>query len=201
MTVQLPDLPRRGAALLLDYPADGGGSRGSNPFQLIELEFPERERELSAWARLRPGAHGLLRQASSGPAAAEWWHQSAPRSLPGVRAGWGIDGRFELPRQRVAGTGTPSWQVMDVEPSFTLGIPVEWPTPEELAWCAAEGIHAVPIDPHDPPVFESQAAYLARHGLLLRGEERRLGPADFAPEEVTGEEIGADHPAPDREAP
>ena len=35
-----------------------------------------------------------------------------------------------------------------------------------------------------PPRYEAQAAYLKRNGLLLRGEEARLGPADFEPEEV-----------------
>jgi hypothetical protein len=34
------------------------------------------------------------------------------------------------------------------------------------------------IDKDDPPIFESQAAYLKRHGLFLAGEERR---ADFEP--------------------
>ena len=40
------------------------------------------------------------------------------------------------------------------------------------------------IDPTDPPRYEAQAAYLKRHKLLLPGEERRLAPADFEPEEV-----------------
>ena len=30
------------------------------------------------------------------------------------------------------------------------------------------------FDPNDPPQFESEAAYLERHGLLLPGERRRL---------------------------
>jgi hypothetical protein len=41
------------------------------------------------------------------------------------------------------------------------------------------------IDPNNPPRFESQAAYLERHGLLSPEERRRL-PADaFEPELVT----------------
>jgi hypothetical protein len=46
----------------------------------------------------------------------------------------------------------------------------------------------VAIDPNDPPTFESQAAYLKRHGLLLAGEERRLKKADWEPEIATREE-------------
>jgi hypothetical protein len=34
------------------------------------------------------------------------------------------------------------------------------------------------IDEDDPPIFESQAAYLKRNGLLLAGEGRRC---DFEP--------------------
>ena len=38
----------------------------------------------------------------------------------------------------------------------------------------------VSLDPRNPPVFDSQAAYLDRHGLFLPGERKRLGKADFA---------------------
>ena len=41
-----------------------------------------------------------------------------------------------------------------------------------------------PIDPDDPPVYESQPDYLRRHNLLLPGEAQRLTAADFAPEVV-----------------
>jgi len=43
------------------------------------------------------------------------------------------------------------------------------------------------IDPTDPPVFESEAAYLKRLDLLLTGEEARL-PADAFDDEVIGAE-------------
>ena len=36
--------------------------------------------------------------------------------------------------------------------------------------------------PEERPEGESQASFLKRHGLFLRGEERRLTPADFEPE-------------------
>ena len=39
----------------------------------------------------------------------------------------------------------------------------------------------VAIDPNDPPTFESQAAFLKRHGLLL---VRRNGGPIFEPEAV-----------------
>ena len=43
--------------------------------------------------------------------------------------------------------------------------------------------HAAP-SPSDSPIFESQAAYLKRHGLFLPGEERRVAKAAFIPEKI-----------------
>jgi hypothetical protein len=47
----------------------------------------------------------------------------------------------------------------------------------------------VAIDPADPPVYESEAAYLARHALLSDAERAQLTAADFdALEVVAGRE-------------
>jgi hypothetical protein len=48
--------------------------------------------------------------------------------------------------------------VQAVVPAFAYGIPTVW----------------VGLDENKPPIFESQAAYLKRHGLLLAGEEQRV---------------------------
>jgi hypothetical protein len=48
------------------------------------------------------------------------------------------------------------------------------------------------VDVDDPPVFESQASYLLRLGLLDASERRRLTAADFAPERAAlGQNRGA----------
>jgi hypothetical protein len=73
--------------------------------------------------------------------------------------------KLPQPRKRTGGTGTPAYEVQSVGPAFAYGIPTVW----------------VGLDEDNPPVFESQAAYLKRHGLLLAGEKRR---ADFEPEAV-----------------
>jgi hypothetical protein len=44
---------------------------------------------------------------------------------------------------------------------------------------ANDTFKGVAIDPDNSPTFESQAAYLKRHGLFLVGEERRLKKADW----------------------
>jgi len=51
--------------------------------------------------------------------------------------------------------------VRAVVPVFDYGIPTVW----------------ADLDGDDPPVFESQAAYLKRHGLLLVCEEQRMQEA------------------------
>ncbi len=74
------------------------------------------------------------------------------------------------PRRRLGGVGHAN------DYSFRFGLPTSW---------VKEGHPSSPApDPFDPPMFESQAAYLDRHGLLLPGERRRLKPADFEPEVV-----------------
>jgi hypothetical protein len=80
-------------------------------------------------------------------------------------------------------------------PSFSYGIPNNWfEVPERPAGLqmgefldahyAELARRCAPINPDDPPLFESQATYLERHGLLLPGERRRLTKQDFEPEKV-----------------
>jgi len=96
---------------------------------------------------------------------ARWWEHDAPRLPLGTYPGAGYDGELPEPRKRLGGTGTPAYEVKCVKPSFSFGIPNIW----------------AGIDKNDPPIFESQAAYLKRHGFLFAGEERR---ADFEQETV-----------------
>jgi hypothetical protein len=92
-----------------------------------------------------------------------WWRFDAPRQPVGTFPGCYYDGELTEPRKRTGGTGTPTHEVWCTVPVFSYGISDVW----------------LGIDENDPPTFESQAAYLKRHGLLLAGEERR---ADFESE-------------------
>jgi hypothetical protein len=49
------------------------------------------------------------------------------------------------------------------------------------------GFKGLPIDPQDPPRFESEAAYLRRWGLLTPAEEKHLArhPELLQPEVIT----------------
>jgi hypothetical protein len=103
---------------------------------------------------------------SPGTRPALWWKYTAPRLPIGTFPGCYYDGQLPEPRKRVGGTGTPAHEVRAVVPSFSYGIADVW----------------VDIDDEDDlPTFESQAAYLKRHGLFLAGEEKR---SDFEEEFV-----------------
>jgi len=95
-----------------------------------------------------------------------WWEFDAPR--------WQGHRRVPEPRLQVGGSGVSRRQlgpVHDFDPYHNLryGLPRWWATNPTSCY---------------PPHFESEAAYLDRHGLLLPGERERLTEADFAPVEV-----------------
>jgi hypothetical protein len=87
--------------------------------------------------------------------------------------------------------------VLAYKPIYSLGVPAVWITQWQVryysgiavdvhgnpigALCPTDSFKGATIDPNDPPLFESQAAYLSRHGLLMAGEKRR---SDFESEEI-----------------
>jgi hypothetical protein len=89
-----------------------------------------------------------------------WWQFDAPE-----------------PRRRVGGVGTPlhecggAWAEL-----YEYGVPKQWKTA-----CHHPPLVGVPISAEHPPLFESEAAYLRRHGLLLAGERQRLSRRSFEP--------------------
>ena len=98
------------------------------------------------WIAKRPGTRPTM-----------WWRFDAPRWEPSEK--WApfssLVSRLPDPRLRLGGTGTPAFETIAVAPSWPLGIPDYW---------------CDDFDQADPPVYESQAAYLKRHGLVLPGE-------------------------------
>src|SRR5262249_30919279 len=100
--------------------------------------------------------------AENGQDIVKWWAGERPGTRPWC---WW---KYEAPepRKRVGGVGT----ARDDEylPDFKL--------PAANAFVA--------VDPDDPPIFQSQAAYLERLGFFLPGEEKRLAPDAFTPEKI-----------------
>ena len=160
-----PDLPAAIIAHLFDeaLPAE------CDPFLSLNLRFPRPGEAIwngqsieaiwrdygaevvAQWIADKPGTRPAL-----------WWSYTAPE-----------------PRQRIGGSGTPRSDVFAYAPSLDYGAPADWITADDLTtWprlkCAA-------YDDGDPPTFEAQAAYLARHKLFLPGERRRLRPDSLEP--------------------
>jgi hypothetical protein len=76
------------------------------------------------------------------------------------------------PRRRRGGIGKPRHERLAYYPSFRCGIPDDWT--------------GAKLDPRDPPLYEAQATYLERNGLLVPGEREMLTTKDFKPEAVKG---------------
>ena len=133
---------------------------------------------------------------SPGTRPARWYQYDAPRL---AAPGWYYDGKLPESRRRLSGVGTPVSEVLSCVPTFSFGIPSIWVTRSQVKYYSglAVDVHGNPIggklavfdgvavDPVAPPVFESQASYLARHNLFLPGEKKRLKKADFEPESIT----------------
>jgi hypothetical protein len=135
--------------------------------KLRDLWKGVREDVLARWAVDHPGTRPQL-----------WWELEAPRQALGTWPGCFFDGKLQEPRKRVGGTGKAPWDAgLNVVPWFHCGLPAYWDS----------------FDADDPPVHESAAAYLRRHGLLEPSEKRRLKPSAFRPEVLFLDEVSVSH--------
>lgn len=166
-----PDLPDEAVAWLRGE--DGGAwVYGEAPDDLASLWAECRHAIVAEHVAEHPGTRPL-----------RWWQYDAPE-----------------PRRRLGGIGTPCHEVLAHGLRLHLGIPADWITDWQVKFYTGKAIdirgrpigqeyvgrkfRGVAIDPRNPPTFESQATYLKRPSLFLTGEERRLRPADFEPQDV-----------------
>lgn len=162
-------------------------------FTMHEPEFRAawvalRENILADWILARPGTRPWA-----------WWAFEAPTAQVFAK-NRPADGKKVAQRLRLGGVGTPSHEVLNYAPWFRFGLPVSWADAWSVAYYngRARDVHgnrigeeyhegdfaAVAPNPNDPPAFESQAAYLDRHGLLTEAERRRLPVDAFTPERI-----------------
>jgi hypothetical protein len=145
-----------------DYLRDRHDAYSTDPFQVCQRLVLRGTAKLEAlWQLHRDVILTEHIKENPGTRPALWWDHDAPRQPIGSMPGWYCDGKLPELRQRFGGVGNAVSPV-----NLSYGIPDVW-----------RG-----IDDNDPPIFESQAAYLNRHGLFLAGEERR---ADFEPEAIS----------------
>jgi hypothetical protein len=142
-----------------------------------------------------------------------WWLYDSPRMSAAEIEAHGWTGHFYVPhlcelRLRLGGVGDPKFEHLGYVPTFDCGVPDSWLTQDEVELYSGRrrDIHGdlIPIgrsdfagkaiDPKNRPCFESQAAYLRRHGLLEPTETRWLKPKDFQPETVNVSEDDEDQP-------
>lgn len=104
------------------------------------------ERITQEWAERHPGTRPK-----------HWWKYSSPR-LPEAEHGDYAETWFAAdliqPRLQLSGSGVPAYTFMAVVPHWELGVPT---------WMEE-------VDHGNPPIWETQLAYLKRHALLLPGE-------------------------------
>jgi hypothetical protein len=101
----------------------------------------------------------------------KWWVEEAPAPEL-VEQGKGLE-PVKVMRRQVGGSGS-----LTGNPELHFGVP---------GW--VNGFD--PPLPDDPPLFESQGAFLRRHDLLSPIEKRRLRKKDFGPESIA---LGYDKP-------
>jgi hypothetical protein len=104
---------------------------------------------LNAWISRHPGTRPYA-----------WWCFDAPET-----------------RQRVGGTGTPKHEVLKYAPVHVFGIPRYWVTSKDTGILTRPGCKGKALDTSNPPLFESQAAYLERLDLMSDTEKSGL-PGD-----------------------
>jgi hypothetical protein len=120
---------------------------------------PGRPSVAQMWAAMGAEIVGEWAHDRPGRRPSCWWRFQAPNE----------------PRRRLGGHGVPSWP-----DRLLYGKPTGWHWPATIPGGQFSGGPAQ-CDPADPPLFESEAAYLQRHELLADGEAERLAPEDFAP--------------------
>lgn len=136
-----------------------------------------------------------------------WWRFDAPRwqraDLPERCRALGDVFLVKLaePRRRLGGIGTPIYEVLNYVPSFDRGLPDRFVDPSDCDFYngRATDIHGNRVgteyheghftglapDRSDPPRFENETAYLARHGLLTPAERNMLPGSAYEPETIT----------------
>ena len=177
---------RRGRNRRTEIPADLVNYLKDEPGIPRDFYFWDERDIRAAWNEVKDSILADWTDTYPGTRPLHWWKFEAPE-----------------PRRRVGGTGTPAHEVFANLPCYAFGIPVSWVSQWQADYYNGrrrdvngkrigteyrEGHFAgVAIDPEDPPLYESEAEYLRRHGLLLPGERKRLSPDDFESEYIAAE--------------
>jgi hypothetical protein len=128
------------------------------------------------WLEIEPAAMAqwIDRYPGQRPPAFWWWRsgdEPLRQRLGGCGDTW-VTGRRPFSPNRPIGNSRRSDAMRLVTPELP-NYGATWQGLPIASWTNT--------DPASPPIFESEASYLDRRGLLLPGERRRLAGADFEP--------------------
>lgn len=105
---------------------------------------------------------------------ASWWKfsETPPRWTDERYKDYWCYGKISEPRKRIDdGPGTTQSEMSGSCPNFNCGVPVDWILVQ--GW-SDEVQPGDVVDINNPPIFESQAAYLERNNLLTAKEKKWL---------------------------
>lgn len=177
-------------AFLNDALTDDIGDRWERYDLRLDQAISGKQSNAQLWSDYGPAVMSRWVVDHPGTRPSLWWRYEAPRRPVGDFPGMYFDGTLPVPRKRVGGVGKPLHEVLAYVPHFYLGVPTFWPMPGAEDYPDDPAV--VPVDLDKPPMFESQASWLKRLGLLLPREADRLKRREFAPESVL--DILADKP-------
>jgi hypothetical protein len=158
----------------------------SSEEQISRAWNAHREWILPQWIASRPGTRPWA-----------WWECEAPLAAAPEKLRdrtWPI---WRDRRARIGGIGDECWRGLAYAPSPYVGVEKHWVSEWAVRYYNgrardvqgrpigteySEGhFPCVAVDDDDPPVVESEPAYLKRHGLLMADEARRLDECAFEP--------------------
>jgi len=147
---------RRAPPIHADEWAILNDEKPANPF----IQFRSKEHWRALWAEHGERITEEWAARHPGTRPKHWWKFSAPR-LPEAEHGDYVETWFApdliQPRLQLGGSGVPAYTFMAVVPHWEEGVPT---------WMEE-------VDHDNPPIWETQLAYLKRHGLLLPYEPVR----------------------------
>lgn len=163
----------------------------SDSWEAFELSYPtvHHQSKLALWLANRVPVLEAFIAKNPGRRPSWWWlfDPECPRVSAEDIERYEWQGCYWLDytpdlRLRVGGVGDPRFLHLNYTPEFHRGVPCDWMTEEDVELYKV----GVAMDPANPPAFESEAAYLKRHGLLTPVEERWLErhPEALEPETI-----------------
>jgi len=153
----------------LRYYLETGTYDKSDEAGSCEVFLVDDDKLIAAWESCRDELLREFIKRFPGTRPWAWWSFEGPRQDTGSGA---FFEPLPVPRERIGGKGETTCEVYPaIVPHFVKGIPASWAF----------------IDLEFPPTYESEAAYLDRHGLLTPVEKRYLEkhPELLEPEKIT----------------